>query len=546
MSAARDLIVSLDNERRYSERLNLDVPIAFLAHGTGGLIVKQVLILLNSYQEKSDTRILSNTRSLLFFGVPHRGYANSVLDYMPWIWSLKGIEEEYTPQSKEVRAMLEGFASISNRFRIYTFINTIKTSTWPASSLQLGDYRTYYMGLPNEELIYSNTEYFAMLKLAHNSAEYNKVVSILRRIPRASDLGSESAWHFGQQFRLDEQESEFGKLWFRDLRSDAHRVVNRRPMDRSSKIAILDSGIDLDHSSFQEAVDEDHIVVKSFVEGLPGDQDSDGHGTHTAHLTLKVAPNSTLFIARVIEHGSIVEFDNNKSAIVKAIKWAIEERVDIISMSFGYRAEVPEIKAALRKAFHKGIILIAAASNSGVNPRFPISFPANMRQVICMHSTDGYGNPSPRNPSAIPDCNLGILGEAVAAAWPRQLDIAREASMTAAGDTPGAAARPRGSRTMQKDHSRVASGTSVAAPIAAGIAALILEYASQASAQKHDSVVQRWGELRHCDEMRKLFRSIAKERGGYQSITPSSLFDYHGEGMHRRVCGRIGDVLDSL
>lgn len=215
-------------------------------------------------------------------------------------------------------------------------------------------------------------------------------------------------------------------------------------------------------------------------------------------------------------------------------------------MSFGYRAEVPEIKAALRKAFHKGIILIAAASNSGVNPRFPISFPANMRQVICMHSTDGYGNPSPRNPSAIPDCNLGILGEAVAAAWPRQLDIAREASMTAAGDTPGAAARPRGSRTMQKDHSRVASGTSVAAPIAAGIAALILEYASQASAQKHDSVVQRWGELRHCDEMRKLFRSIAKERGGYQSITPSSLFDYHGEGMHRRVCGRIGDVLDSL
>jgi hypothetical protein len=85
-------------------------------------------------------------------------------------------------------------------------------------------------------------------------------------------------------------------------------------------------------------------------------------------------------------------------------------------MSFGYQVENRVIKKAIRGALHHGIILFAAASNSGVNPRFPVAFPANLRQVICIHSTDGDGNPSPRNPPATPDCSLAVVGEGVAAA----------------------------------------------------------------------------------------------------------------------------------
>jgi len=53
-------------------------------------------------------------------------------------------------------------------------------------------------------------------------------------------------------------------------------------------------------------------------------------------------------------------------------------------------------------------------------------------------------------------------------------------------------------------------------------------------------------QLRHCDEMRKVFGALARERSGYRSIAPSSLFDYHGDEMHRRVAGRITDMLDTL
>lgn len=92
-------------------------------------------------------------------------------------------------------------------------------------------------------------------------------------------------------------------------------MVGNRPITRRSKIAIIDSGIDWGHPCFQRAIDEGRVITKSFVEGLSGDMDNDGHGTHTAHLALKVAPNSKLFIARVYGHGNEEEFDTNISAI---------------------------------------------------------------------------------------------------------------------------------------------------------------------------------------------------------------------------------------
>lgn len=108
----------------------------------------------------------------------------------------------------------------------------------------------------------------------------------------------------------------------------------------------------------------------------------------------------------------------------------------------------------------------------------------------------------------------------MAAAWPRLLDTSRE------------------------DCLRVASGSSVATPIAAGLASLVIDYASQ-SGPDHE-IVAHWRRLKHCDEMRKVFKEMARERAGFFSIAPSSLFDYHGERMHQRISGRISDILDSL
>jgi hypothetical protein len=92
-------------------------------------------------------------------------------------------------------------------------------------------------------------------------------------------------------------------------------VVDDRPITRRSKIAILDSGVDLGHPCFQDAVQGGRVVTKSFVHGLSGNDDADGHGTHTAHLALRVAPNSKLFLARIFEKGTELEFDANIKAV---------------------------------------------------------------------------------------------------------------------------------------------------------------------------------------------------------------------------------------
>lgn len=111
--------------------------------------------------------------------------------------------------------------------------------------------------------------------------------------------------------------SETGKQWFAGLESDAHRVIGSRPIFRRGRVAVIDSGIDWDHPSFQESIGENQILTKSFVNGLDRNKDVDGHGTHTAHLVLKVAPNAKLFIARVYEHGTEEEIGRNVEAIVQ-------------------------------------------------------------------------------------------------------------------------------------------------------------------------------------------------------------------------------------
>ena len=178
----------------------------------------QALILLASHREKSQTRILSNTRSLLFFGVFHRGFSPVATFYLSFLYLVlnflgfflvsdlvTGSGGEFIPSRKELRTMLEAFAPISDRFQIYTFCDAIATRTWWASIIGFGDSVNYFMGLPNEELLHINANYSKMIKFSSpHSANYKKVLAILRRIPRQTGLTPHN--RDDQLFRLDTQE----------------------------------------------------------------------------------------------------------------------------------------------------------------------------------------------------------------------------------------------------------------------------------------------------------------------------------------------------
>lgn len=132
--------------------------------------------------------------------------------------------------------------------------------------------------------------------------------------------------------------------------------------------------------------------------------------------------------------------------------------MNIISMSFGFPYREPVLDRAIRRAHDKGVLMFAAASNDGANKVVPVAYPARASDsgVFCIHSTDGLGNASKFTPIAQENLeNFATLGEAVRSAWPWKL---------------------------RKGLEQRKSGTSTATPIAAGIAALILEFGRQEGA----------------------------------------------------------------
>lgn len=152
---------------------------------------------------------------------------------------------------------------------------------------------------------------------------------------------------------------------------------------------------------------------------------------------------------------------------------------DIICMPFGFSeltSNLDCIQRAISHAHHKQVILMAAAANHGGLD--DVAYPANQSEVICINSTDGEGNKSHFNPSPEGHEPVSVLGEAVPSHWPQT----------------GAARK---------------SGTSFAAPVAAGIAAVIMDYLNLRKGS--------W------TEEQKFYASKIKRRKGMVSVLQKNL-----------------------
>lgn len=154
------------------------------------------------------------------------------------------------------------------------------------------------------------------------------------------------------------------------------------------KVALIDSGVDM----FNDIEVEDYInLIPGEEEVLPLFWDTSGHGTSIAGVIAAqdneegitgIAPGIELYSARVL--------DENKTApvsrIVEAIYWAIEKKVNIISLSFGTTIPSEALETAIKAAHKKGILIVAAAGNHGV-----VEYPAAMDEVMAVGGTDTDG-----------------------------------------------------------------------------------------------------------------------------------------------------------
>jgi hypothetical protein len=180
---------------------------------------------------------------------------------------------------------------------------------------------------------------------------------------------------------------------------------------------------------------------------------------------------------------------------IQAIVWAYEVcEADIITMSFGFPRSSDIVGEAIMRAYGKGILMFAATRNDGGNRE--IAYPASHRTVIGIFSTDGDGNKSGFNPNPPDDDGsyLSTLGEAVESSWPKHLQQEGQ----------------HGS-TLRK------SGTSFATPIAAAMAANVLDYAKL----QLDMGEKHMKRLHEVERMLEVLKLMAPEkRDGYRYLAP--------------------------
>jgi hypothetical protein len=180
----------------------------------------------------------------------------------------------------------------------------------------------------------------------------------------------------------------------------------------------------------------------------------------------------------------------------QAFEWAIEEKVDIISISWGFRIKtIPELETVINKAIEHGIIVIAAAGNEGSN--FDIPFPANIMDVFCIGAARALGRDSEFNPPHDEVLKFSALGEEVLAAYTKH-DC---------------------DPISRHNERQVRSGSSIAVPVAVGVAANMLEYVAGAldcRFEGRDTTIS----------MKKLFiaMSSATRKKDYKNLVPWNLF----------------------
>ena len=165
---------------------------------------------------------------------------------------------------------------------------------------------------------------------------------------------------------------------------DAEVVHDRGNRGEGVKVAIVDTGIDLDHP---DLVVEGHI---SFVSGSLSGNDGNGHGTHVAGTVgarnnnigvVGVAPGVRLFAVRVLDDDG----RGTWSGVVQGVEWAVDNGMAVANMSLGSSSNPGSfVASAMNAADNAGVLLVAAAGNSGNvfgigdNVTWPARYPSVM------------------------------------------------------------------------------------------------------------------------------------------------------------------------
>lgn len=285
-----------------------------------------------------------------------------------------------------------------------------------------------------------------------HSAEYLRGYrdAVLNLTAPAGSVAAGAAAGVGVAAVVDESQATWGL--------QAVKAVNSCRSGRGIGVAVLDTGFDASHPDFADR----NVTTQSFVQGEAAD-DGHGHGTHcigtatgskcpTKQPRYGVAHEADIFAGKVLSNAG----SGTDSQILAGIDWAVSNRCAVISMSLGSPTVPGEpfsevFENVARRASQAGSLVIAAAGNESQRPSEikPVGHPANCPSIMAVAAVDVRMRIAPFSNRGI-DPGGG------------QVDVA------------GPGVDVYSSWPLPTTNRRI-SGTSMATPHAAGIAALLAE-----------------------------------------------------------------------
>lgn len=159
-------------------------------------------------------------------------------------------------------------------------------------------------------------------------------------------------------------------------------------------VAVLDTGVDQDHLDLEDSIVGCVSKATHYRPDRKSCDDANGHGTHVAGTVLAnggsdnqgiygVAPDASLLAIKVCDRRGYCYGDD----IAAGITYATNNGADIISMSIGGSSMSAEEQAAIDYAVDNGVLVIAAAGNSGYNYD-TIEYPGAYYKVMAVAATD--------------------------------------------------------------------------------------------------------------------------------------------------------------
>lgn len=208
------------------------------------------------------------------------------------------------------------------------------------------------------------------------------------------------------------------------------------------KVAVVDTGIDTSHPDLIGNLKGGMSAV-SYTTSF---NDDNGHGSHVAGTiaavdnsvgVIGVAPAADLYAVKVLDRRG----SGYLSDIIEGLAWAVSNDMDIVNMSLGTMSYSASFDSAVQQTIAAGVVVVAAAGNSGPSAN-TVGYPAKFAGVIAVSATDSNNTIA----------SFSSRGS--------EVDLA----------APGVSVYS----TYKKKSYATLSGTSMASPHVAGVAALVL------------------------------------------------------------------------